>query len=270
MSVIEEIQAYYDRVADVYDERAAANPYLAVLDHVTWKWIRRYLPADKGSRILDAGGGTGKWAIPLAKLGYRVTLLDISTEMLRTAREKVEEQGLGHLISIRQGDMEETDYPPEFFDLILCEGDAFGLTPHPAKALYEFKRILKVNGTISLNICNHYKLLPLMIQRMANLEDVQKYFVEPSYGQEPLQGARFRAWRPEEALTLIRDAGFNIETYAPRMVLVDLLPEEILKKMKDDEEILKRVQQLEEEFIRHPILTALGGQIMFIARKRSR
>lgn len=269
MSTLEEIQAYYDQVADTYDERARSNPYIKMLDSLTWKWIRRHLPADHDCRILDAGGGTGKWAIPLARLGYRVTLLDISARMLRIAEKKIEVQGLKHLIDIREGNMEETDFPSEFFDFILCEGDAIGLTQHPVKALSEFKRILKVNGLVSLNICNHYKLFPLMIQKMKNIEDVEKYFKEPIYGREPLQGAKYQVWRPEEILKLLRDAGFKIGTYAPRMVLVDLLSEEIVKAMKDDEEILRRVQQLEEKFIQRPVLAALGGHIMIVARKVS-
>jgi len=267
VSTIEEIRAYYDRVADSYDGRAAANPHITILNNVTWKWITGHLPKDKRSRVLDAGGGTGKWAIPIAKLGYEVTLLDISAKMLMVARKKIEEQGLGHLIDVRQGDMERTDFLKEYFDFILCEGDAFSLTPNPARALREFNRILKFDGLVSLNICNHYKLFPIMIQRMAKIDDIRRYFAESGYGQEPFEGATFRTWRPEEALKMITDAGFDIQAYAPRQVLADLLSDEIEKAMKVDEEILEGIQQLEEEFIRHPILAALGGHIMIVAIK---
>jgi len=37
----------------------------------------RVLPPEGGS-ILDAGAGTGRFSLPLAKRGYRVTHLDIS------------------------------------------------------------------------------------------------------------------------------------------------------------------------------------------------
>lgn len=39
------------------------------------------------STVLDAGGGTGRFSIWLAKLGYQVTHLDISLPMLKKARE---------------------------------------------------------------------------------------------------------------------------------------------------------------------------------------
>jgi len=143
MSTIEEIRTYYDRIADIYDERAAKNPYVLISDHATWSWIKGLLPKQIEGAILDAGGGTGKWAIRIAKLGYRVTVLDVSAEMLRVASRKATEEGLLRLVSIRQGNMEETDFPSESFDFILCEGDAFSLTPNPMRALREFNRILK-------------------------------------------------------------------------------------------------------------------------------
>jgi len=119
-----------------------------------------------------------------------------------------------------------------------------------------------------LNICNHYKLLPLMIQRMRTFEEVRMYFSEPSYGQEPLHGATFRTWRPEKALGLIEGAGFVIETYGPRQVLADLLPEEVESVMKSDEGIMRHIQELEAEFIHSPSLASLGGHVVIAARKQ--
>jgi ubiquinone/menaquinone biosynthesis C-methylase UbiE len=42
------------------------------------------------ARVLDAGGGSGVVAIPLAQRGYDVTLLDPSEGMLRVAAERIE------------------------------------------------------------------------------------------------------------------------------------------------------------------------------------
>src|SRR2546430_15107286 len=40
------------------------------------------------TRVLDAGGGTGAFAIPLAALGHDVTVLDRSTEWLGVAERR--------------------------------------------------------------------------------------------------------------------------------------------------------------------------------------
>ena len=47
-----------------------------------------------GARIPDAGGGTGVIALPLARMGYEVTLFYLSPGQLRVAEEKLRKTGL--------------------------------------------------------------------------------------------------------------------------------------------------------------------------------
>ena len=67
MHTINEIRSYYDRVADEYDKMTATNLIMSVLDHVTRKWVKRNLPKDRASKILDAGevqeNGPSMWLV---------------------------------------------------------------------------------------------------------------------------------------------------------------------------------------------------------------
>ena len=117
------VKKYYDIASKDYDERVSRKPFFRLLDALTKDWLRRCLPKRKDVVVLDAGGGTGKWAIPIAELGYQVIIVDISKSMLEVANKKIRERKLEHLIQIKQDDIESLDFPDKFFDFIFCEGD---------------------------------------------------------------------------------------------------------------------------------------------------
>jgi ubiquinone/menaquinone biosynthesis C-methylase UbiE len=68
-------------------------------------------------RLLEPGIGTGRIAIPLAALGFEVTGVDISGEMLGVLKERLAESG-GHLpVTFRQGDAARLPYPANYFNI---------------------------------------------------------------------------------------------------------------------------------------------------------
>jgi ubiquinone/menaquinone biosynthesis C-methylase UbiE len=50
--------------------------YYKIYDAITWKYIEPYVPIDPDALVLDAGGGTGRWAIRMARKGCKVILVD--------------------------------------------------------------------------------------------------------------------------------------------------------------------------------------------------
>jgi SAM-dependent methyltransferase len=60
-----------------------------------------------GSPVLELACGTGRVLLPLARQGYRVTGVDISSAMLEVARHKVAAEGLADRITLVEGDMRE-------------------------------------------------------------------------------------------------------------------------------------------------------------------
>ncbi|MFV9678129.1 MAG: hypothetical protein ACNYVW_10845, partial [Methanosarcinales archaeon] len=70
---LENVRKEWDELSINYD--AYFNTFGGKLDeYLRWKLIRESLPEGKTARILDAGGGTGMVALPLARMGYAVTL----------------------------------------------------------------------------------------------------------------------------------------------------------------------------------------------------
>jgi SAM-dependent methyltransferase len=96
MAIIDDIRAWWDRDAETYDNAAGHRPRSAA-ERAAWTGaLARLLPAAP-ARILDCGAGTGFLSLIAARLGHRVTALDLSAEMLghltdaaKTARLTVE------------------------------------------------------------------------------------------------------------------------------------------------------------------------------------
>jgi SAM-dependent methyltransferase len=75
--------ARYDGIADWYDAEFQPAP----LESETWRTVAELLGEGDGE-LVDVGCGTGSYAGALAELGWTVTGVDVSEDMLRRARGK--------------------------------------------------------------------------------------------------------------------------------------------------------------------------------------
>ena len=76
-------RARYDGIADWYDTEFQPAP----LESETWQTLVRLL-GDPAGALIDVGCGTGSYTAGLAERGWDVTGVDISSDMLRRARER--------------------------------------------------------------------------------------------------------------------------------------------------------------------------------------
>ncbi len=124
-------------------------------DKISERWLtelRARMPQGKILDILDAGTGTGYFAILLAKEGHRVTGIDLTASMLEEARKTA--QAFGVEATFLQMDVQETSFADESFDMIVTRNVTWTL-PDPEKAYREWHRLLKPGG-ILLNFDANY------------------------------------------------------------------------------------------------------------------
>lgn len=79
---------------------------------------RAFSLVPRGSHVLDSPCGTGRAAIHLAALGYRMTCADLSQAMIDLTRDMVEECGLD--TTVERQDVEDLTYEDRTFDAVLC------------------------------------------------------------------------------------------------------------------------------------------------------
>jgi phosphatidylethanolamine/phosphatidyl-N-methylethanolamine N-methyltransferase len=105
-----------------------------------------------GDRVLEVGVGTGL-NLPLYPRGCSVVGVDISTEMLKKARQRIDELGLGN-VQLEVMDASRLTFADRTFDHVIATY-VISAVPDPVKTLQEMQRVCKPRG--HLVILNHFK-----------------------------------------------------------------------------------------------------------------
>ena len=199
----EYVHGYSEREAERLSDQA--RTLTALLHHDT-----RYPP---GSRVLEAGCGTGAQTVILAKNspGAAITSIDISPESLRRAEERVRSEGITN-VTFRTGDLFSLPFAPHSFDHVFV---CFVLEhlPDPVRALASLRPLIRPGGTITAIEGDHgsaYFHPDSLVARHAIqcLIDLQK-----EAGGNALIG--------REVYPQLVSAGFCDVQVSPRMVYVD-------------------------------------------------
>lgn len=176
-----------------------------------------------GARVLDLGCGTGRHAVELARLGFRLVGVDLSRGMLRQAQSAARSANVA--IEWIQADATRFVAPGSFDAAIcLCEG-AFGLVgvgedplAHDSAIARNLWRSLRPGGRLVLTASNGLRLLHLYgpgdVDRGAF--DPQTLTERVTMGWEDESGPRQvvvheHGHRPEELRALFESAGFVVE-----------------------------------------------------------
>jgi len=135
------VEKHYDQSAD--------QEWNRLLKHrtefaVTMKALANYLPSPPAD-ILDIGSGPGRYSVELAKIGYKLTLLDISRISLDLARQKAEEADVEFKAVIQGNATNLSDVPDESIDSVLLFGPLYHLIEKKDRkaAVMEGLRVLK-------------------------------------------------------------------------------------------------------------------------------
>ncbi len=129
MALADDIRRYWDADAATYDLSPGHRPPGAMARAAWLSALERFLPPAPSS-VLDCGAGTGFLSLMAARLGHRVTALDLSDGMLGRLRAAAGEEGLA--VTVVEGPAESP--PPGPFDVVM-ERHLLWTLPDPGGAL---------------------------------------------------------------------------------------------------------------------------------------
>ena len=110
--------------------------------------VEKYF-TNNGNNLLDIGCGTGREAMALAKLGYKVLGIDISEKEIEIAKEEAKKEKLEIEYKLCNGINLEFD--KDYFDYVIIWAQTLGNIyerKNRLKILAEAKRVLKNNGIL--------------------------------------------------------------------------------------------------------------------------
>ncbi|QAY66547.1 class I SAM-dependent methyltransferase [Paenibacillus protaetiae] len=109
----------------------------------TKRFIRQ-IGFPRGTKVLEAGCGTGRTACYLASLGCKVTAIDRNEHMIQKAVHRAKQNGAR--VRFLQADAASMPFPDETFDVIFTESvTAF---TQGNSAIREYLRVLKPKGVL--------------------------------------------------------------------------------------------------------------------------
>jgi len=256
---------YIRRVKKRWDERAKRydkwyKTFKGAIEHyVDWELLRGYLPKQRTTKILDAAGGTGRITIILARMGYSVTLCDISRGMLNEARRKLIKAGIIERVKILECNVNKLPFSDESFDFVLCWDGMF-------EAAKELIRVIKKKGKVSIFLMNK---CGAAISQFRENPDSALTLLKSESAYIHHDEEKHKALSPEEAKEYFEKEGVKVfEIYAVCGMLDFLsIPEEVLKSIEWDEKFFKQTTEILLRLSKEPSVKGLSRHLVLYGEK---
>lgn len=189
--------------------------------------------------ILDAGCGSGEHLVLLEDMGFKNLYgFDISEEMVRIACMRCQHA------EIEKGDIENLDYPPDFFDAVIAV-TVLMFPTKPIKGLIEIRKVLKKGG--KLIIVNPNLKGGEIKNLIARKGKINTY-------SQPWN--RDFKWSIKETKKLVEESGYKILYAKCYGFILSKCPENLLQ-----------LNILLDKVLEKTFLSNFGKEVMIIAEK---
>jgi SAM-dependent methyltransferase len=198
---------------------------------VVWEILRKSLAELAASvdvvEVLDIGGGTGGFAVPLAELGYTVTVIDPSPDALFALARRAAETGTDGRVRGLQGDANGVVelLGAQSVDAVVCHS-VLEVVDDPGEALGQIAAVLRPGGVASILAANR---IAAVLTRVAagRLGDARQLLADP-LGTTGPSDSLSRRFSMAELERLVAAAGLRPRAAHGVRIFADIAPAALL------------------------------------------
>jgi len=244
---------------------------------VTTEMLGRHLPA-RGC-VLDIGGGPGRYAEWLADRGYRVTLADLSPELLDIARSRLSARriGDGTVTEITEADARDMSrWADGSFDAVLALGPMYHL-PDPddrRRAATELARVLRPGGMVFV------ALMPWLafVRRTVFLADERQHLADPGFMSALRERGEFvndvpdrftggYGVRPDDVATFFEPYGFATRTVVSTHGFAEGIEDQLIAMRATNPDAYDAAMRLLVDTAGDASLLGLAGHLLYVGER---
>ena len=226
------------------------------------------------SRILDLGGGPGRYAIELARRGHRVVLADLSPELIELARRRVAEAALAGVEAFDV--VNATDlgrYADRSFDAVIAFGPFYHLVTDAERrrTVAEIRRVLVAHGQAFIAFIPRLAGTIALIDRAANRpaqvpDAVLRAAADSGVFSNPTPGGFQEGYYPlpGEIEQLFAASGFRPEDM---LSLKSIANDRAAQVARLEPAVRAEVERLARALCRRPEIIATCGHALLVARR---
>jgi len=247
----------FGNIRTYWDSHAAAEEHWLQVRSISRELRQREVAArlEGIDTILDIGGGTGAFSIPLAQQGFSVTHLDLSPAMLAIARQKA--RGIENIRFVEGNAVDLSRFQDRSFDLVLnMDGPISGSGDDAERVIVESVRVTRrvliaavahrawltaVLAAASLTATG--KLLPEIYSLLDCGPGEAPYDITKQFGL-----AAMRTFSADELRGTLERAGMRILRIGGVGSLESLCEEATLNLVKSNEFLFKEFVELCDQF----------------------
>ncbi len=216
-------------------------------------------------RVVDLGGGTGGLAVPLARLGHHVTVIDPSLDALASLSRRAGDSRVAERIMAVQGDSATLldVHPDADADLVCCHG-VLEFVEDPAATLRSVAAVLAPGGYVSLVAAT--RIAAVLSRAMAGHFDQAQQALTSDDGRWGPADPLPRRFDAAGLTALVEDAGLLVHDVHGLRIFSDLVPASSVDSDADRAALL----ELERTASRHPdyaFLGHIGAALHVLARR---